>query len=62
MGLELAKELYDLDLCLEEYMAMLTASRQETPPAADEETPADSTETTETTDSTESTEALAPAA
>ena len=62
VGLELAKELYDLDLCLEEYMAMLTASRQETPPATDVETPAESTETTETTDSTASTEALAPAA
>jgi hypothetical protein len=39
VGLELAQELYELDLCMEEYMAMLTPG-DDTP----SDTPADTTD------------------
>ncbi len=47
VGLELAAELYELDLCMEEYMAMLTPSQ----PSPDADIPTEET-TTETTDPT----------
>ena len=58
VGYELAKELYELDMCLEEYMIMLTASQQ---PAAEQEPettdPAEATDTTEATEATEPSQA-----
>ena len=52
VGYDLAKELYELDMCLEEYMIMLTASQQ---PSAEQEP--ETTDPTEATDTTEPSQA-----